>query len=380
MTSALQPSRLSVLMGTDTVGGVWMFALELSRALSAQGVRVVLATMGKPVSAAQYRQAMGIPGLVLRESHYRLEWMDQPWAEVDAAGDWLLRLEREQQPDLIHLNHYSHGNLPWRGPCLVAGHSCVYSWWWAVHGQAPPPGWQTYHNRVRRGLMGAHRVIAPSAAMLASLQRHYGPLPMAGVIHNGRLANDFPPGAKQPFILSAGRIWDDAKNIGSLARVAPQLDWPLYLAGELRHPQHAGGSWDKLPNVLTLGQLSPRVLQRWYGHAAIYALPARYEPFGLSILEAALAGCAPVLGDIPSLRELWNGAARFVPPDDQQALRTALQQLINNPPQLQQLAHRARRRAHEYSTAAMASRYLRVYQQLLSSHSLPGAAPLKTSG
>ena len=35
-------------------------------------------------------------------------------------------------------------------------------------------------------------------------------------------------------------------------------------------------------------------------------LPARYEPFGLSILEAALSGCALVLGDLPSLRELWD--------------------------------------------------------------------------
>ncbi len=37
-------------------------------------------------------------------------------------------------------------------------------------------------------------------------------------------------------------------------------------------------------------------------------LPARYEPFGLSVLEAALSGCALVLGDIPSLRE--SGATR----------------------------------------------------------------------
>ena len=41
--------------------------------------------------------------------------------------------------------------------------------------------------------------------------------------------------------------------------------------------------------------------------ASIYALPARYEPFGLSILEAALSGAALVLGDIPSLREVWGG-------------------------------------------------------------------------
>ena len=39
---------------------------------------------------------------------------------------------------------------------------------------------------------------------------------------------------------------------------------------------------------------------------------ALYEPFGLAVLEAAQAGCALVLSDIPTFRELWDGAALFV--------------------------------------------------------------------
>ena len=39
---------------------------------------------------------------------------------------------------------------------------------------------------------------------------------------------------------------------------------------------------------------------------------ARYEPFGLAVLEAAQAGMRLVLSDIPSFRELWDGAATFV--------------------------------------------------------------------
>jgi glycogen synthase len=57
----------------------------------------------------------------------------------------------------------------------------------------------------------------------------------------------------------------------------------------------------------------------WYARASIYALPARYEPFGLSALEAALSGCALILGDIPSLREVWLEAAPYVSPDDESA-------------------------------------------------------------
>ena len=77
--------------------------------------------------------------------------------------------------------------------------------------------------------------------------------------------------------------------------------------------------------VRHLGHLPQSKLQAWFERAAIFAAPARYEPFGLSILEAALAGCALVLGDIPSLRENWNDAALFVPPEDSRTLEAALE-------------------------------------------------------
>src|SRR3546814_4918927 len=69
----------------------------------------------------------------------------------------------------------------------------------------------------------------------------------------------------------------------------------------------------------------------WLGRATFFALPARYEPFGLAVLEAALSGCALVLGDIPTLRELWDGVAAFVPPGDIEALEDVLTQLIADP-------------------------------------------------
>src|SRR5262249_58528859 len=83
--------------------------------------------------------------------------------------------------------------------------------------------------------------------------------------------------------------------------------------------------------VELLGVLSEAEMAPLYAGASIYAAPARYEPFGLTILEAALSGCALVLGDIPSLRELWEDAAVFVPRDDDAALETCLRDLIRHP-------------------------------------------------
>ena len=82
-------------------------------------------------------------------------------------------------------------------------------------------------------------------------------------------------------------------------------------------------------------------------------------------------GCALVLADIPSFRELWNGAAVFVPVDDAGALETALLTLMNQPELTAVLAYRARRRALRYSPALMTERYLALYHALAAGR--PGA-------
>src|ERR1043165_5513913 len=65
---------------------------------------------------------------------------------VKSAGDWLLHLASRLCPDVIHLNGYAHASLPWRGPILVVGHSCVFSWWQAVHGNEPDAAWHRYQR------------------------------------------------------------------------------------------------------------------------------------------------------------------------------------------------------------------------------------------
>ena len=65
-----------VLMTADTVGGVWTYAIELSRGLSKHGVHVSLATMGAPLSEIQRRQAR-MCGVDIHESDFKLEWMDR---------------------------------------------------------------------------------------------------------------------------------------------------------------------------------------------------------------------------------------------------------------------------------------------------------------
>jgi glycosyltransferase involved in cell wall biosynthesis len=349
-------------MTTDTVGGVWIYALELARALSKKGIQTILAGMGAPATSKQRQEAQRIPHLELCESSFKLEWMEDPWQDVKQAGQWLLQLEKQFEPDLVHLNGYAHGALSWRAPTLVVGHSCVLSWWQAVKGEAAPENWDQYRHQVRRGLRAADMVVAPTQAMLAALEEHYGPLAKRKVIANSRDAALFRPGKKEPFIFAAGRLWDEAKNIMILEQVAPALAWPVYVAGNNQHPT---GRMVEFSHLRLLGCLPAQAIAPLFGRASIYALPARYEPFGLSALEAALAGCALVLGDIPSLREVWGEAALYTPPDDPKAIEDALQLLIKDAAYRHELAARARLRALKYTTQRMADHYLAIYQELV---------------
>jgi glycogen synthase len=347
----------SILMTADTVGGVWTYALDLCRTL--QPARVILATMGRLPDRSQRLAAAALPNVELEESDYPLEWMDDPWAGMAEAAKWLLTLERIHRPDIIHLNGYAFGSLSWSAPCVVVAHSCVLSWWRAVKREDAPPAWNRYASAVAAGLRAADQVVAPTRSMLNSLSIHYGFLRSTRVIANGCSENPATSAAKEPFVFCAGRISDEGKNITTLMRAAAGLPWPLILAGEAADVDSPPG------RVKLLGRLSLHEVRRWMAHASIYAWPAVYEPFGLSVLEAAQSSCALVLSDIPSLRELWNGAAIFIPPMDTDGWREALGSLIADPASRHRLGSLAQRRARSFTSARMAAAYKNLYADLL---------------
>jgi glycogen(starch) synthase len=365
---------MKILISTDTVGGVLTYTAELAAALEAAGDEVVVATMGPRLRPAQ-REAL--PSR-LHESDFRLEWMEDPWEDVAAAGEWLLRLEEEEHPDVVHLCSYAHAALPFRAPTVLVAHSDVLSWWRAVHGTEAPANWNRYREEMSAGLGAADAIVAPTAAMLHELERDHprnpertqvipngSPTPPAPRATPSELHQLFHPADRKvdavrqggPFVLGSGRFWDAAKNLGALDAAAEGLPWPVVVAGDLGdgpEPRHARAT----------GVLDAAALAGLRRQAPVYAAPAVYEPFGLGILEAALDGCALVLGDIPSLRELWEDAAIFVDPRDPDALREVLACLIDAPQVRDDLAAGARQRAGDYSIERTASAYRRLYYRL----------------
>jgi glycosyltransferase involved in cell wall biosynthesis len=133
---------------------------------------------------------------------------------------------------------------------------------------------------------------------------------------------------------------------------------------------HPDGQEIRPENLYVLGELTTAEVNAHMSRASIYAAPARYEPFGLSVLEAALCGCALVLGDIPSLREVWDDSAIYVSPNDSRNLATELQALIDSPAKREMYGAKALERARSFTPERMLAGYLEAYAELRKLHSV----------
>lgn len=370
---------MHILLTTDGAGGVSTFTAELARGLAERGHRVSRVVLGSPGPnlGPDLGPIYHLPG--------RLEWMDGAAADVAAHRHRLSQMSADLGVDLIHSNHFAAalGGADGR-PRLLTVHSDVLSWRRTVLGADVPTAGSLdwYRDLVTEALASAALVTAPSQATLDDLRLSYGLERPAQVVYNGRSAGDFvPPRHKQALIAGVGRLWDAGKNPQLLCRT--DLPWPAVLAGPSQHPV-SGGHWhppavDGRParrRVRLLGAMPPAGIRHLLRRAAIFVGTSRYEPFGLAPLEAALSGCALVLNDIPSYREIWAGSAAYFARDSGDALARVLQRLAGDDRSRAELAanglHRARTR---YSAAAMTDAYVALYRRLVSRSRAGAPAP-----
>lgn len=356
---------MRVLIATDVLSGVWNFTLSLASRLCGEDCACMVAMIGSPTE----EQIGSLPdGAEWESRDYRLEWMNDAADDVAATDRWLHELAERWQPDVVHLNQFAYAGEPFPAPTLLVAHSDVRSWWGEVKEREAPPEWAQYTDWVRRGLATAGVVVAPTAYQSGLLARHYGRAADV-VVHNGiqppTLPPDLRPASLRPLIVTAGRAWDEAKAVSVLDDALEVLgeDAPVAeLAGPLEGPD---GDVYVPHRLLPLGQITPAQMGRLYLNAGIYVGTSVYEPFGLSPLEAAHYGCALVLSDIGSFRDLWHGSAEFYSAGNPASLAGALRRVLEGG-LADGLGARAQERARERFTATrMVERYRELYGVLV---------------
>lgn len=370
---------MHVLVTADTMSGAWTYTRELVTGLVTRGVRVTLVTFGEIPLPDQTAWMDLLHGLEYLPTAFRLEWMDEAPQDLPDSSEFLLNLVREIEPDLLHLHQFCHANLPVDIPRVVMAHGDVITWTQAVQGCSPrPTRWlKWYRDTIVRGITAADAVVAPSACMLDSLLSTYARPRHASVIYPGRNPIFFNPYvSKDDSVLSVGRLLDAGKQVFLLTQHAQPFSVCIVGAEQTvplpRIPIRADVKVSTDQSCVAIrGPQTEAQLRALYSRAAVYAATARYEPLGMSALDAAFSRCAIVANDIPSFREIWGDAALYFRTNDASSLATTLRQLDADRPLRHAYADRAYTRARErFTTKRMIDDYLELYRSLLAANSL----------
>lgn len=346
-----------VLMTTDSVGGVFQHAVDLADGLGRLGFETVLAVLGPPMEARQRELARGVATIV--ETSLPLDWLARDGAELARASGALAAIARARGAHIVHLNTPGIETERFDSPVVVASHSCLATWWHSVRGGRMPDDFRWRVRSVTASIEGADAVVCPTRSFARETSRVHARAVRA--VHNGRAGRHGPLAARPAsFAITIGRLWDEAKDFATLDAAAGMMRTSLLAAGPLEGPN---GARVAARHAFSLGPLDQDRVRDALAHRPVFVSAAIYETFGLAVLEAAQAGCALVLADIPTYRELWEGAAIFVPPREPAAFAGAIEGLMADPDLRAEAADAALARAARYTVEAMADGIAAIYAE-----------------
>ncbi|HEY2072269.1 MAG TPA: glycosyltransferase family 4 protein [Gaiellaceae bacterium] len=338
------------------IGGSERHLLTLLPALAERGIEPVFVGLDDPAwNPADFYGALTVPAVRIPAPR-----------DVDPA--LLARLVRGLRADVVH-THLVHADLYGGLAAKLRGTPLVST----KHNDDP---FRTGAFRfVERGLARlADRVITISDSLRHfTIERVGVPAAKVETIHYGldepppawgtNPADDVPAGAR--IVLSVSRLTQQ-KGIDVAVQALSFLpdDVVLVVLGE--GPERA--VIQELADELVVGSrvfLPGRVpdVAAWHRRASVYAQPARWEGFGLAVLEAMVSGLPVVATNVSSLPELVadGDTGILVPPDDPEALAQAIRRALDEP----ELGHAGAVRArHEFSVARMADRTASLYELL----------------
>jgi glycosyltransferase involved in cell wall biosynthesis len=141
-------------------------------------------------------------------------------------------------------------------------------------------------------------------------------------------------------------------------------DGPLY--AEIAALTRQLGLQDK---IRLFGQMDEDRIPEFLRECDVFVLPSRIEGMPLSLLEAMASGLACVATDVGSIHEvlIHNSSGLLVPPGNEEALRLAIQWLIDNQRECVRLGQAARETVvGQCDEGPFVARILRILQEAVS--------------
>jgi glycosyltransferase involved in cell wall biosynthesis len=283
---------------------------------------------------------------------------------------------RTARPDVVH-THLVHADVY---GALARGSAVLVS---TKHNDDPFRSGRARHLEkllTRR----AARVVCITEALMR-FNRDVVGLP-AGKLRTVHYGLDAPP---EPWGPPGGpELPDDAPVLLAIARLVPQKGVDVALEATAvvreRHPDvrlvvlGSGPLRHDLEELAARRGLSDAVafpgrvgdVAWWLRRAAMVVHPARWEGFGLALLEAMLCARPVVATAVSSIPEIVvdGETGLLVPPEDPRAFAAAVASLLDDPARADRLGEAGKARAREeFSVARMTERTLAVYEEALAS-------------
>jgi glycosyltransferase involved in cell wall biosynthesis len=241
------------------------------------------------------------------------------------------------------------------------------------------------HVLARWVRQGATRVVAISQSTQKDIEEYWKiSTDRIGVIYNGlTLSPTDEPGflanhnlTKGGYILYVSRLEHPGKNHLRLIQAYEQL--PRELA-EQHKLVMVGSPWKKAEileeyvqhsplrnNILFTGFVPSAQMPEAYRSASLYVFPSCFEGFGLSLVEAMHYGCPCCCSDNSSLGEIGKDAALLFPPEDIDAIRDAMQKILENHDGIRErLITAGRDRAAQFDWNRHAAEIVQLYENAI---------------
>ena len=184
-------------------------------------------------------------------------------------------------------------------------------------------------------------------------------------------------GIREDYILHVG-TFSYRKNIPTLLRAISHLrskgKWgtrQLVLAGSadsgLRGAQAVYDSISDLDlgNVVVLaGHVPDEHVPGLYARAIVLVIPSLYEGFGFPVLESMASGTPVIASDASSLPEVAGDAAILFPAQDEVALASAIEEVLENKSLADELRRKGLARVAEFSWERCADETVKVYRAI----------------